>query len=65
MILSPGEEALAEVLARLLGDRALAAGLGGAARGIAETRYGLDAVADRWAELLRRLAVDGPGRGRG
>lgn len=57
--------ALAEGLARLLGDRALAAGLGGAARGIAETRYGLDAVADRWAELLRRLAGAGAGRGRG
>lgn len=57
--------ALAEGLARLLGDPALAAGLGGAARGIAETHYGLDAVADRWAELLRRLAGAGPGRGRG
>lgn len=48
--------ALAGELARLLGDRLLADGLGREARALAVSRYGIDAVADRWAELLLRLA---------
>lgn len=48
--------ALADGLARLLGDRDLGDRLGREARTLAVTRYGLDAVADRWADLLLRLA---------
>jgi len=48
--------ALADCLARLLGDRDLRDRLGREARTLAVTRYGLDAVADRWADLLLRLA---------
>lgn len=48
--------ALAGGLARLLSDRWLADGLGREARALAVSRYGMDAVADRWAELLLRLA---------
>jgi glycosyltransferase involved in cell wall biosynthesis len=48
--------ALAGGLARLLGDRSLADSLAREARRVAEERYGLDAVADGWAELLLRLA---------
>ena len=48
--------ALAGELARLLADRQLADALGREARALAVSRYGMDAVADRWAELLLRLA---------
>lgn len=51
--------ALAGELARLLSDRSLADGLGREARALAVSRYGMDAVADRWAELLLRLAAGG------
>lgn len=47
--------ALAGGLARLLGDRELAEGLGREARRVAQEHYGLDAVADGWADLLLRL----------
>lgn len=48
--------ALADCLARLLGDRDLRDRLGREARTLAVTHYGLNAVADRWADLLLRLA---------
>lgn len=52
--------ALADGLARMLRDRSLAGSLAREARRVAQERYGLDAVADGWADLLLRL-VRSPG----